>query len=185
MESYAHDTAKPLPTLEHFKLFRDKYREIVDSNAIFDDPVPPTMGYTLNDNGPQPYYASVGDKGRGIFASRDIKEGELVHDGRKSDILFPTGMSWRKFIFSLPRKRACDMIDWTWTQRVEDGGRFKIFSSINISILCNAGDSEDEINVNPRSDTSSLFYALRDIKKDEELLTDYYIYDTVWDEVGL
>jgi hypothetical protein len=41
------------------------------------------------------------------------------------------------------------------------------------------------MNVNPLSSISSLFYALRDIKKGEELLTDYDVYDTVWEEVGL
>ena len=28
-------------------------------------------------------------------------------------------------------------------------------------------------------------YAIRDIKKDEEILYDYKIYPTLWDEVGL
>ena len=39
----------------------------------------------------------------------------------KSDVVFLNGLSWRKFIFSLPRERACDMIDWTWTQHLDQG----------------------------------------------------------------
>ena len=41
------------------------------------------------------------------------------------------------------------------------------------------------MNVNPESSYSSKFYALRDIMKGEELLTDYGVYDTRWGKVGL
>ncbi|KAL7528824.1 hypothetical protein ACHAXR_006644 [Thalassiosira sp. AJA248-18] len=181
--AYAHDQTKRLLTEEDWKVFQTAYKAIVDETATFDDPVSPSMGYTLVD-GPPPYYAkhSYG-KGRGLFASRNIKKGELVHDGFTSDIKFPDGMSWRRFIFSLPRDRACDQVDWTWTQRKDDG-KFGIFSAINISILLNSGD-EDSINISPESPVSSKFYATRDIKRGEELLYDYDIYDTVWNEVGL
>jgi hypothetical protein len=56
---------------------------------------------------------------------------------------------------------------------------------MNISILLNGAGYIHEMNVKPLSSISSLFYALRDIKKGEELLTDYDAYDTVWEEVGL
>jgi len=55
---------------------------------------------------------------------------------------------------------------------------------MNIAILYNGGN-EKTINTNPKDDTSSKFYALRDIMKDEELLMDYDMYDTVWNRVGL
>lgn len=64
-------------------------------------------------------------------------------------------------------------------------GKYKIFSAINISILLNSGNSDDEVNINPESETSSKFYSLRDIMKGEELLTDYDMYDTVWSAAGL
>mmetsp|Transcript_26426 Transcript_26426/g.48625 ORF Transcript_26426/g.48625 Transcript_26426/m.48625 type:complete len:392 (+) Transcript_26426:53-1228(+) len=183
---HAHDQTKPLPSLEDWKLIRDTYKEFVDNIATtFDEPVPPTMGYTLGKEGPAPFYAALSDgRGRGLFASRDIKKGELVHDGNQSDFSFPDGMAWRRFIFSLPRKKACDVIDWSWTQQTEKNGKYKIFSAMNISVLLNGGD-ETVYNLNPTSKTSSKMYATRDINKDEELLTDYDIYDTVWDEVGL
>lgn len=187
-KEYAHDQTKSLLELDEWKIFQSAYKQYVDESATFDDTVLPMDGYTLleNENGeaqPPPYHAKQSEgKGRGIFASHDIRKGTLVHDGSKSDLMFPTGMAWRRFIFSLPRNRACDQIDWTWTQR--HNGRFRLFSAINISILFNSG-GPNKINIQPESATSSKFYATRDIKVGEELLYDYDIYETVWHKVGL
>ena len=74
--------------------------------------------------------------------------------------------------------------DWSWTQKDKPNGRYHIFTAINISVLLN-GSSDDSINISPASSTSSMFYALREIKKDEELLFDYDVYHTRWDRVGL
>lgn len=184
-QEYAHDQTKRLPTPEDWKVFQTAYINTVDSKATFNDPVPPGMGYTLIDQSPPPYYAKHSPgKGRGIFASRNIHKGELVHDGDKSDVMFPTGLSWKRFIFSLPRDRACDQIIWSWTQEREDGS-FRIYSAINISILFNSGGDEEGNNISPESSVSSKFYATRDIKEGEELLYDYNVYDTDWDEVGV
>ena len=57
------------------------------------------------------------------------------------------------------------MIDWAWTQTTTKNGKYKIFSAINISILLNSGNSDDEVNINPESETSSKFSSLRDIKR--------------------
>ena len=183
---YAHNTNKPLPTLADWQFFIDRYKKVVDKDANFDNAVLPTDGYDFDGNGsPPPWYAAIGKRGRGLFASRNITKGELVHDGDRSDFIFPDGMSWRRYIFSLPRKKACDMIDWTWTQKDKyDNEKYNIYSSMNIAILCNGGNDKT-ININANNDTSSKMYALRDIMKDEELLSDYEMYDTVWNRVGL
>ena len=76
------------------------------------------------------------------------------------------------------------LLDWSWTQKDKPNGRYHIFTAINISVLLNGG-SDDSINISPASSTSSMFYSLREIKKDEELLFDYDIYHTRWDRVGL
>ncbi len=115
------------------------------------------------------------DRGQGLFASRDIKKGELTHDGTSSNVPFPDAAAWRRFVFSLPRNRACDILDWTWTQKLNEDGEYGIFSALDISVLHNGGRGAGA-NVNPKSPTSSKF---------EELLTDYLIYDTVWSKVGL
>ena len=184
-DPYVENGFKPLPTMEYWQMIRDTYNKEVNSSYTFDELVPPTQGYRLNEAGGPPYYAKVSEgKDRGLFASRDIKKGEVVHDGYKSDVVFPDAMAWRRFVFSLPRRAACDMTEWSWTQQLEEGGPMKILTSINISILMNMGAPE-QINAVPKSSTSSVFYAIRDIKKGEEILTDYDIYETRFDLAGL
>ena len=180
---HAHDMDKPLPDMDYWNFVRDKYKEVVSSETKFDDPILPTDGYTMTTNGEkQLYYAKKSPgKGRGLFASRDIKKGELVHDGNASDIVM-TADEWRSMIFALPQKMACDLSEWTWTQRKKKDGPYKIFTAFNISILMNGSNKP---NTMPKVGHSSRMYALRDIKKDEEILTDYKIYPTLWDEVGL
>jgi len=184
-DQYVDIEDKPLPTIEYWEMIRDAYNKHVDSSYTFDELVPPTQGYRLNEAGAPPFYAKVSrNKDRGLFASRDIQKGEVVHDGSKSDVVFPTAMSWRRFVLSLPRRAACDMTEWSWTQQLEEGGPMKILTSINISILMNMGTPK-QINAVPKSSTSSLFYATQDIKKGQEILTDYEIYETRFDLAGL
>ena len=185
-DQYVNNEIKPLPSMEYWQMILDAYNEQVDKSYKFDELVPPTQGYRFNEAGAQPYYAKVSDgKDRGLFASRDIKEGEVVHDGTKSDVVFPDALAWRRFVFALPRKAACDMTEWSWTQRLENDGPMKLLTAINISVLMNMGLNPAQINAVPKSSTSSLFYATQDIKKGEEILTDYEIYDTRFDLAGL
>ena len=55
---------------------------------------------------------------------------------------------------------------------------------INIAILMNEGNTDEEVNVLPKDKYSSQFYATRNIAKDEEILYDYSVYPSRWDEVG-
>ncbi|KAL7525207.1 hypothetical protein ACHAXR_000903 [Thalassiosira sp. AJA248-18] len=123
------DNAKPLPRIEDWQLMRDTFIQVVDTTPKKrwkDDPIPPTLGYSLQPGIPipPPYHAKFSSgKGRGLFASRDIAKGELVHDGDVTDVIFPDAIAWRRFVFSLPRDFACDMTDWNWMQRHEEGDR--------------------------------------------------------------
>lgn len=178
---HAYDQNKPMPDMEYWNYYRDTYKRVVNNNIEFDS-VPPTEGYTMNEEGKQPYYAKLSPgKGRGLFASRDIKKGEMVHDGNASDVEMSAN-EWRKMALALPQKMACDFSEWTWTQQMEKGGPYKIFTAFNISILMNGSNKP---NTMPKSSYSSVMYALRDIKKDEEILTDYKVYPTRWSKVGL
>ena len=187
------DNNKPLPTLEDWQLMRDTYTQVVDNTKRWDDdPVPPTLGYSLKKGipVPPPYYAKLSHgKGRGLFASRDIEKGELVHVGYHSDVIFPSPIAWRKFVFSLPPPFACDQTDWHWMQRLEEGGPYRLIGSLNISSLMNSGGIEfgpgRMPNLLPSSSTSGDFYATKDIEKGEEILTDYDAYTTNWKLVGL
>lgn len=175
-----------LPSMEYWQAMRNAYIQEVDPTHVFDDPILPTEGYTLNESGTQPFYAALSPgKGRGLFASRDIKKGELVHDGAKADVSFPDGDSMRKFLHALPtREAACDVLQWAWTQQYEKNGPMMLLLEINIAILMNEGNTDEEVNVLPKNKYSSKFYATRNIAKDEEILYDYSVYSTRWDKVG-
>ena len=111
---HANDMDKPLPDMDYWTYYRNVYKNVVDKNGVqFDDPIPPTEGYTLTTNGEkQPYYAKRSPgKGRGLFALRDIKKGEVVHDGTNSDVIM-SGKDFRRFLFALPQKMACDATEW-------------------------------------------------------------------------
>ena len=73
--------------------------------------------------------AKRGKIGRGLFSTRRIKEGEIIHDGEIDSVLFPSPASFREFIFALPRNRACDMLDWVWTQRESDKDPLKLYTA--------------------------------------------------------
>ncbi|KAL7494775.1 hypothetical protein ACHAWT_003348 [Skeletonema menzelii] len=173
---------KSVPTLEYWQTLRDVYNSEVDSSVRFDDPVPPTQGYTLNENGAPPYYAKLSPgKGRGLFASRNIQEGELVdgiEGGTKSDMIFTTIDAMRRYLLALPAPMACDVLEWTYTQKIVKGGPPVLVVVSDISSLMNAAwDDDADPNVMPKDKTSSmLLYATRDIKKDEEILMSYGVF---------
>ena len=182
-EDYNND--HPVPSLEYWNFLRTKYIEVVDPSYKFDDKVPPTQGYSTDEKGTPPfYYAKVSPgKGRGLYASRDIKKGEAFDDGSHVGTIFPDGMSYRRFIFSLPKDMACDATMWTWTQQFEKGGPFRIVMAFEISALLNG--SETEFNAVAENGFSTVDIATRDIKKDEEIIVDYSIYPDRWRAVGL
>mmetsp|Transcript_12963 Transcript_12963/g.18577 ORF Transcript_12963/g.18577 Transcript_12963/m.18577 type:complete len:309 (-) Transcript_12963:33-959(-) len=189
---YLNDGTKPIPTMEYWETVLAVYNRVVDPTYKFDNEVPPTEGYRLNVDGAQPYYAKLSPgKGRGLFASRDIQKGEIMHNGTKSDIVFPDGLSWKRFMVALPREMACDLSEWTFTQQFKQGGPMRVVSSLNIAILMNEGDTLKDVNVQPEdgngqpSEYSAVFYAMRDIKKDEEILMDYSVYDTDYTAAGI
>ena len=163
-----------------------QYNKEVDSSYKFDQIVPPTQGYLFdkigaryNNEGAPPFYAESRNMGRrrGLFASRDMRKGEVVHDGTDSDVVFPDAMAYRRFVLALPRKAACDITEWTWTQRLEQNGPMMIMLAINASAMLNTGLTPEEVNFLPETSTSQLYYATRNIKRGEEILTDLTLRD--------
>jgi hypothetical protein len=61
-------------------------------------------------------------KGRGTFAARSFSKGELVHDGKISTVFWNDGLAWKEYVMSLPRRMACDVLEWTWIQEVQGYG---------------------------------------------------------------
>eukprot|EP00984_Skeletonema_dohrnii_P012246 scaffold4950_cov121-Skeletonema_dohrnii-CCMP3373.AAC.1 len=149
---------KPVPSMKKWQMILDAYNKDVDSSYKFDQIVPPTQGYLFGRNGEEapPFHARSTRRGknRGLFASRDMRKGEVVHDGTDSDVTFPDAVAYRRFVFALPRKAACDITEWTWTQRLEQDGPMKIMLAINISAMLKTGLTSEEANVLPESSTS-------------------------------
>ena len=106
---YAHNRMKPLPTINEWKVIKDAYLRYVDPHQVFIESAKPNNGYNF-DIHEELYYMAIGIRGRGLFASRDISKGELLHNGQKTDLIFPNAMGFRQLIFNLPRDRACDVI---------------------------------------------------------------------------
>ena len=169
------------PSMKKWQMILDAYNKEVDSSYKFDQIVLPTEGYVFDEVGHQygegapPFHARSTKMGthRGLFATWDIRKGDLIHDGSHSDVVFPNAMAYRRFVFALPQRAACDMIEWTWTQRLEEDGPMKIMTAINISAMLSSGltnTDSDLANVMPESSTSQLYYATRDIKSGEEIL---------------
>jgi hypothetical protein len=190
---HAKDQTKALPTLEEWMFLKKQYRELIDDKpVVLDSPVSPVEGYSFgrSDDGgdrdtPPPFYADRSEgKGRGLFASRRIRKGELVHDGPRSNVMFPDATAFRRLVVSLPRKTACDITEWAWTQTLDGlDGKLRIFVDLNIAALMNS--SHNKPNIAPKNERSTLMYATRDIEKGEEILYDYGVFETDWDAVGL
>lgn len=138
----------------------------------------------MKDGQPVPFIAKHGSRGRGLFATRDITKGEIVHDGGIDSVPFPNAKLYRNFVFNLPRNRACDFTDWHWTQQLREGDIYHVYAEFTITMLWNSGNKKT-INVNPPTKYDFRFIALRDILKGEELLYDYSVYDTSYDDIGL
>uniref|UniRef100_A0A7S2PY17 SET domain-containing protein n=1 Tax=Skeletonema marinoi TaxID=267567 RepID=A0A7S2PY17_9STRA len=177
---HLRETTKSVPTLDYWQTLRDVYNSEVDSSFVFDD-LPPTQGYTLNENGAPPYYAKLSPgKGRSLFASRDIKEGELVdgiEGGTKSDLIFTTVEALQRYLLALPEPMACDVLEWSYTQKLVKGGPAVLLVASDISSLMNDAWGDDVANVGPKDKTSStLLYANRDIGKNEEILMSYGVF---------
>ena len=194
-----NDITRPLPTKEDWKILQKAYIQYLGKNiANLDDTISPSEGYNIGDNEHSklpPYYAEFKNGRRGLYASRDIKQGELVNNDTKGAVQFPSSHTWRMLVFNLPTKQlACEVINSSWVQKRRGYKPYHLFSSANISKLMNTG-TEKTINVNREDEYSPKMVALRDMKKGEEILRDvneervyaYYRdeYDTVWDHVGL
>ena len=106
---YAHNRNKPLPTIKEWKVIKDAYLRYVDENQVFVESDKPDNGYNFDIN-EELCYAATGKNGRGLFSTRDISKGELLHNGQKTDLIFPNAKGFRQLVFNLPRDRACDVI---------------------------------------------------------------------------
>ncbi len=136
----------------------------------------------------EPFHA--GEKGRGLRAARDIAKGELVFKATNNTVIFTHGHTWRKFLFHIYERHgedgpfdggtACDVLLWSWVQRIEKDGPLVIVADFDNGSLLNEGRDEpgwDKPNVRCGKEGDEMcmmeYYATDDIKTGEEILCDY------------
>ena len=185
MTAASKDSAKPLYTDNDWATTR---------SFFWHDFANVSGGYLTPPEGdlpPSPYYAAYthNGKGRGVFASRNLQKGEVVHSGWTNVAFFDTGHKWRTFVMTLPNwKMACDVMEWTWIQRIDGsapgGGRLLLVLNMDDAAFLNDG-RESKSNIRAEGKTELDFYATKDIEKGSEILYKYSNYETPWEEFGL
>ena len=140
-------------------------------------------------------------KGRGIFALRDIKRGELVWNTQQT-ARFATAEAFRDFIFALDEKFVCDALNFSYVQMVARNGSGGGGESVKEKVvhvdldegaLCNSPQREfedenigclDDMGKEYDGGCQANYFALRDIKEGEELLCAYGVFSS-WVGTGL
>ncbi|KAL7547402.1 hypothetical protein ACHAWF_010710 [Thalassiosira exigua] len=142
------------------------------------------------------------EKGRSLRATRDISKGEIVFQATNNTIIFTEGDVWRKFLFVVyerngrpfDKETACDILIWSWVQRLEEDGPLVIVMDLDNGSLLNEGRDEedwDPPNVQCGEEGAKFcgmdYYATRDMKAGEEILINYHSFAILdgWKAMGL
>lgn len=172
MDCYDHavNRTKAMYTKEMYNHMKTKYSELTGYKF---QPVKPTQDVF--------HIALSEGAGRGVFAARDIKKGEIIpFDEACSVITFTDGQLWKEYVASLPREMACDVMEWTWLQNVQTMGDYRMCLSIGDGdSYLNDADIDEDVNIAPTSLISMKFEATKDIMKGDELIYDYEVFDPV------
>ncbi|KAL7546903.1 hypothetical protein ACHAWF_010235 [Thalassiosira exigua] len=198
---------RPIYDWDRWTEIRQIYHEFVQED-LKDHPIPegsPERSYlygTDDYDPPMNPAQSGGEKGRGLFASRDISKGEMVFKATNNTIIFTHGHTWRKFLFHLYERNGkpfdsettCDILVWSWIQTLEKDGPLVIVMDLDNGSLLNEGREEPgwdppNIRCGKEGDEFCLmeYFATKDIKKDDEILSDYrqFGYLDGWVDMGL
>jgi len=168
---------RPIPPIATWGLLRGVYYGIVgpqqstidylnlpiDGNGFL---VPVTVGY-------------VPEKGRGIFAAEDIPKGTVVWD-EIFTARFPSPIYFRRFLSTIPREMACDVLIWAYSEDYAWDGddddddpsnkRPTLSVDLDIGSLMNTENKETDEWKNVDNENCE---ATRLIRKGEEILVDY------------
>jgi hypothetical protein len=95
--------SRPIPDESDWRLLSRAHADVVGS----EEPTPTGKFYV-------PYEVRLSEgKGRGVFATEAIKKGTRVLDDDKAAV-FEDPESYNKFLKSIPRHLACDVLKWAW-----------------------------------------------------------------------
>lgn len=163
LECYDHalNQKKRLYTDDDWYFLWQKFQDA----SLYPYPIPPTSSNRL-------YYTSYSDgKGRGNFASRAIKEGEMIYNGYKNAAFFQEGESFRRFLSLLSKEAACDVLEWSFMQDLSNDGNAVLGLDLDGGALFNDGSPNQNMQYKEKSSLNK--YASRDIQKGEEITEIY------------
>jgi len=181
-------TERPIHSQQKWKQAIDIFHAIVGDGHL--DPL--KNGFSVGIEAKQ-----TEGKGRGIYATHPIKNGELVWSSKRT-AMFDDGDDYRHFLSVLDVDFACDVLQWAYVQDVSDSDEhqeLQISVDLDEGCFCNDGGDgepssvgcdEDEA-VNFEGGCRSNYFALRDIEAGEELLCNYdeFALPDGWKEFGL
>lgn len=200
-------TSRPVYDMQKWNEVRQLWNDFANEDKL--DNFEPGMNERTyqfsNDSFDPPMEAfHAGEKGRGLRAARDIQKGELVFKATNNTVIFTHGHTWRKFLFHIYERNgedgpydsgtACDVLLWSWVQRLERDGPLVIVADFDNGSLLNEGRDEigwDKPNVRCGKEGDEMcmmeYYATDDIKTGEELLCDYREFALLgaWRNMGL
>jgi len=132
-------------------------------------------------------------KGRGIYATANIKAGDLVWQPTQHAV-FRKEIYFRRFLSTLSYDLACDVLMWAYVEKCDclddsddddecfaavvelDEGSF--MNSVSHDEVPHVGECDyDLTTLNQCSKGMDIEYALRDIEAGEEILTNYATFD--------
>eukprot|EP00574_Skeletonema_japonicum_P010995 CAMPEP_0201730370 /NCGR_PEP_ID=MMETSP0593-20130828/21964_1 /ASSEMBLY_ACC=CAM_ASM_000672 /TAXON_ID=267983 /ORGANISM="Skeletonema japonicum, Strain CCMP2506" /LENGTH=220 /DNA_ID=CAMNT_0048222899 /DNA_START=372 /DNA_END=1034 /DNA_ORIENTATION=- len=141
-------TTRPWWTSDQWREVRDIYRTVAKKNK--------GGTYQMSEDVfdfsqiAEPFQASE-EKGRGLKAARDIRQGEIVLRTTNNTVAFNDALAYRKFLFALEERFptfACDIILWNWVQYLDDEvATLGIVVDLNDNNLLNSQDKKAKANV--------------------------------------
>jgi hypothetical protein len=147
------------------------------------------------------------DTGRSLFAAQDIQKGELIWAGTRQTALFDNAEEYKKFLAFIPTDLACDQLVRGLAYVIrddddDDQANWRIAVGLDDSAFANTILYDHEIpdaGCLPEWEDRYLggcklnFFAMRDIKKGQEIFVDYehlvddeqYDISDAWEYFGL
>ena len=129
-------------------------------------------------------------KGRGIFAAQGIKKGELIWSPKHTVSFDANGIEYKQFLMSLDPAFVCNALQCSSLEDYSgnDTQLFRISIDLDEGCFVNADYSGTREFVNMGCDEEKDLerdcehhYALRDVKKGEELLNAYEDFSYEWE----
>ena len=106
------DEQRPVHSMDTWMHLRQAYEDAVGGHSKSSiSPISRGNGFGI------PIEARrISDHGRGVFATKGAKEGDLVWAARNQSAHFGTGATYRKFLATIDKDLACDVLQWAYVQ---------------------------------------------------------------------